>query len=76
MPYDALSAADWYQTGTGAWVAIIRAVPDFDPEPLIGQPVTISGATRVVQEVISGVHLPAGVAPSDATGTTFGLRVS
>jgi len=76
MAFDALSAADWYQTGSGAWVAIIRGVPGFDPSPLVGQPVTISGATRVVREVITGVHLPAGVAPSDATGTTFGLRVS
>ena len=73
MAFDALSAADWYESPGRGWVAIIRAVPGFDPAPLVGQLVTISGVARVVKGVETS--LPAGVAPSDETGTTIGLLV-
>jgi hypothetical protein len=73
MAFDALSAADWYESPGRGWVAIIRAVPGFDPEPLVGQLVTINGTPRVIKGVEK--TLPTGVAPSDATGTTIGLLV-
>lgn len=72
MAFDAFGAAGWYESGHG-WVAVIRAPAGYDPSPLVGQLVTINGIGRVVRGLEA--NLPVDTAPTDASGTTFGLLV-
>jgi hypothetical protein len=65
---EAFSPATWYQRSDGDWVAVIAPVAEYDPRPLVGQPVAIGGSTYVVQ----GVETPE---LNDPTGWAFGLLV-
>ena len=68
MPYDAFGAVDWYELEGRGHVAIVHAVPGFDPNPLVGQLVTIDGVARLVRGVETGPVM-------DESGTTFGLLI-
>lgn len=76
MAFEAFSPVDWYEAPGRGMVAVIRTAPGYDPAPLVGQLVTLNGVSHLVAEVVTGVYLPAGTAPSDEFGTTFGLLVS
>lgn len=62
-----LTASSWYRSTAGGWVAVIGAIPGFDPRALVGCPVTIDHRPYVVRDVAAVVPNP--------IGRTFGLLV-
>ena len=65
---EAFSPAAWYQRPDGAWVAVIVPAADYDPAPLVGTRVTLSGTPFLVTAIET--HLD-----PEPPGPAFGLRV-
>jgi hypothetical protein len=65
---EAFSPANWYEIPGRGWVAVVVGVPGYDPQPLVGQPVTLGGVTHVVQGVET-------IATANPEGLAFGLLV-
>lgn len=63
-----LTARSWYRNSTGGSVAVISAIPGFDPRRLIGHAVSIDHRPYVVHSVETN-------AVPNTTGRTFGLLV-
>lgn len=63
-----LTASSWYRNAAGGSVAVISAIPGFDPRPLVGRSVSIDHRPYVVRSVETNT-VP------DPTGLTFGLLV-